>query len=300
MKWIIYALFLVSSLSAFGATEIILSSKIKKKFKNSIIHDLEVLDNFEFRSVADIKTLRVLGIAELNSDTVGTWLNQRVKYIVEENAFSKKKLHVEKYHVQYPNSQPQPFSSKEEQDGDELEEISSIIMTNIGAEIYMQGKNQHQLYGVKIPQSKPHKPIYVRLDTPRAGILQIGAGLFSANLAINRMDENAVANSIMRLAFYFHEGRHSDGHGTGLGFTHSVCPKGHDYENEFACDESLNGAYSVGAAMAREMMMACNTNCSERDKEMLKIFLIDNYNRVQTKTHLNTAAKYWDPTPEKL
>jgi hypothetical protein len=130
--------------------------------------------------------------------------------------------------------------------------------------------------------------------------LQIGAGLFASELAINRIDENAVANSIMRLSFIFHEARHSDGNGPSLGFTHSLCPKGHDYENELACDESLNGAYSVGASMAREMMMACQDNCSERDKEMLKIFILDSYNRIQTKTHLNTNTKYWNATPEKI
>lgn len=285
--------------SAFGASDIILSNKIKSTQQKKITQDLELLDNFQFRDQADLKTLRVLGLSELNAATANEWLHDRVKYIVEEKVSLKKLLYVELRNIDYPNSQTQLFSASDLMSNNQ--DISSFItMTNIGAEAYLRGKAEHKIYGMKIKQTRPRKTIQVRVDSPRVGVLQIGTGLFSPDLAINRNDPNAIANSIFRLAFFFHEARHSDGNGASLGFTHSSCPAGHDYEDELACDESLNGSYTVGAVMAREMMLACKDNCSERDKEMLKIFIIDNYNRVQTKTHLNSNAKYLDATPEKL
>lgn len=300
MNKISYLIILVlTSFNAFSASNIILSNKIKPKLQNIITRDLELLENFQFRGQADLKTLRVLGMSYLNAITASEWLNDRVKYVVEEKVSLKKLLHVELKNVDYPNAESQLFSSAGSTTSNH--NISSFItMSNIGAEAYIQGKAGRKLYGMKITQARLSKTIRVRIDSPRAGVLQIGAGLFSPELSINRIDPNAISNSIFRLAFFFHEARHSDGQGTSLGFTHSACPAGHDYENELACDESLNGSYSVGAVMAREMMLTCNDNCSERDKEMLKIFIIDNYNRVQAKTHLNTNPRYRDATPEKL
>lgn len=300
MNKISYLIILVlTSFSVYGASDIILSNKIKPKLQNIINRDLDLLENFQFRDQADLKTLRVLGMSNLNAMTANEWLNDRVKYVVEEKISLKKLLYVELKNIDYPNSESQLLPSAGAATSNQ--DISSFItMTNIGAEAYIQGKAGHKLYGMKISQARPKKAIRIRIDSPRAGVLQIGAGLFSPELSINRIDPNAISNSIFRLSFFFHEARHSDGKGASLGFTHSVCPSGHDYEDEMACDESLNGSYSVGAVMAREMMLACKDNCSERDKEMLKIFIIDNYNRIQTKTHLNTNAKYLDTTPENI
>lgn len=300
MEKLAYIFVLVlTSISAFGASDIVLSNKIKPALRDRITRDLSVLDDLQFRAQVDLKTLNIMEMTELNSTTVTDWLNERVKYIVDEKTKTKNMLVVEQENVDYPNADDQLFSSVTATAKD-TDTNSLISMTNIGAETYITGKAKHQLYRMDIKQKKPLKTFHLRVDSPRAGILQIGAVLFSPQLSINRMDPDAFANSIFRLAFMFHEARHSDGQGSSLGFAHSVCPRGHDYENELACDESLNGAYSVGAAMAKQMMLGCGENCSERDKEMLKIFIIDNYNRVQTKTHLNTDAKFWNTSPEKL
>jgi hypothetical protein len=285
------------SFSAQATSVVVLSNKIKPQLQNKINQDLAILDAFPFRQTIDLKTSRVLGIPNSTNEVFGAWLNKRVKYIIEENLVTKKTVSVEQENVDYPTPLTKLYSQT---DLNKQATASVVMMGNIGSQYYIEGKNQHKLFALKVSQQSPKKPILVPIDSPRAGVLQIGAALFAPQLAINRIDDKALANSILRLSFYFHEARHSDGNGTSLGFAHSICPQGHDYENEFACDESLNGAYSVGAAIAREMVMACDTGCSERDKEMLKIFILDNYNRLQVKTHLNTPAKYWDPTPEKL
>ena len=81
---------------------------------------------------------------------------------------------------------------------------------------------------------------------------------------------------------------------------HMTCPKGHDYEGQPACDESLNGPYTVGALMMTEMAKACEENCSEKDKSTLKMLVLDSANRIMATTHRDEAATDWDATPERV
>ncbi len=289
-------IFLFSGFIGFQAsanTDILISPKIKSSQKNIINKDLDILNNYSFRENKDLKTKRVLGLKDFNTITATRWLNNRVKYIVDSD-----KINIEQTNVDYPTPLTQPFSDIATETDSILP--SFVTMSNLGAATYLLGKANHSLYNIKFSRGILKKPLVLRIDSPRVGILQLGEGLFSPGLAINRIDPNAIANTILRLSFIFHEARHSDGNGESLGFTHSVCPHGHDYENEIACDESLNGAYSVGAVIAKEMLMSCGEDCTERDKEMLKIFILDNYGRIQTKTHQGLSPKYWDTTPEKL
>ena len=286
------------------AHEINISKNIKPELSNLLEKDLVVLENLTFRPNPDPKALLILNIDQLTNASVEDWLHTRVKYIIEENAFSgfwarlTRTLFVEQSNVIYPNANIIPANTNNNVGTNPSK--SSITMTNVGAAYYIQGKSEHKLYGIKFSDRDSNKTIPLRIDSPRAGILQIGAGLFDPHLAINRTEPNAIANSIFRLSFLLHEARHSDGHGPSLGFTHSLCPKGHDYEGELACDESLNGAYSVGAYLAREMMLACDDQCSDRDKEMLKIFIIDNLNRIQNKTTTGQNSTNWDISPEEI
>ncbi len=303
MRKLLASLLLVLvSFSAIATTDIIFSKNIKPNQREILSRDLTFLENYVFRTNPDIKTLKILGIDQLNSETLVSWLNDRIKYIIEEDAFKtsnillKKSLFVERENVTYPNVK----SRTDTQNSTNAKSNSRVTMTNVSAEYYIKGKKESKLYGVKITPSNSNKSISVRIDSPRAGIIRIGTGLFASDLAINRLDPHAYANSIKRLSVLFHEARHSDGNGDSLGFTHSVCPPGHDYQGELACDTSANGAYATGASIARELMLACNDQCTDRDLDMLKIFIMDNYNRIQTKV-LNTQNNlYLDTTPEEI
>ena len=179
-------------------------------------------------------------------------------------------------------------------------EKAMTVMSNIGSALYMGGKNKRQIFNMKISRGLMRSAEKVSVISPRAGIIQIGEGLFAPELTINKDAPDAMINSIFRLSTFFHEARHSDGNGTSLAFSHAICPKGHAYEDEAACDESLNGSYTVGAVMLMEMAQGCGENCSEREKEILKVLILDDASRILKITHKGEVATDWDATPESL
>lgn len=100
---------------------------------------------------------------------------------------------------------------------------------------------------------------------------------------MNKIDESAMANSLGRMAVFFHEARHSDGNGKSLGFFHAVCPSGHDFQGSYACDRNLNGPYSIGAQMMKEFIKNCD-ECSVSEKEQMRLRYLDSMNRVLDNT----------------
>ena len=306
MKSFIILAFLVSA-SVANTSEIILSSKIDKGFKAKIERDLSILDKMNFQP-SNPKTLQVLGLSHLDTASVSNWLYERVKYIIEEDALNSKKLiarsplYVEEKNASYPNTSPN-YNPHTDLGNEPLiieKKDPPIVMKNLGSGIYIIGKSDSTLYGLKIPNGKFKKAIKVKIDSPRAGVIQIGEMLFKRVLSINNEDENAYSNSINRIGSFFHEARHSDGNGPSLGFSHSICPKDHEYAGHPACDEHLNGSYAVGALMQVEMIKSCEDNCSEREKETLKLVAIDNFQRVMLVKKDGSETTDWDSRPESL
>lgn len=302
-----------AALNVTSASEIMLSKAIKSELRQKIEHDLDVIENFKFTERASSQTLRTLGIISLNSASATEWLNKRVSYIISENALSvfnllvKRVIYVERKDVDFPNAGIIPYSI-DEGTSKNITEISNglnaeegfTVMSNIGTALYLSGKNERQVYGIKVSRGFLRKSERVAVNSPRAGIIQIGEGLFAPELTVNRENTDALSNSIFRLGTFFHEARHSDGNGKSLGFMHATCPAKHDYEGQPACDENLNGPYTVGALMMTEMTKSCDDNCSEKDKQTLKLLILDSANRILTKTHKREKATAWDATPESL
>ena len=52
--------------------------------------------------------------------------------------------------------------------------------------------------------------------------------------------------------------------------------------------------------MMAEMAKACEDNCSLKDKEALRILIIDSASRILQTTHKGEVSKDWDATPESL
>lgn len=323
---------LLATTTLTNASDIVLSKGIKSKLRDNIERDLSALDNLKFKQ-ANPESLKVMGLTSLSAQSASKWLEQRVNYVVDENAISvlklliKKVIFVEREGVTFPNAHVIPYAldpvnkipaqtaitdvpglwPEIEKDGvvtdkkdSDDEEKGFVVMSNIGAALYMGGKQQNQVYGMKISRGLFKSPLKALAESPRVGIIQIGEGLFMKELTLNNQNPNSVANSINRLATFFHEARHSDGNGSSLGFAHSNCPTGHDYAGSAACDENLNGPYTVGATMALEMLKGCEDSCTEREKEMLKLVVLDSKNRIMTKTHKGSPAIFWDGTPESL
>ena len=266
-----------------------------------------VLENLNFQDPSPL-TLEVMDLKSLNSLSALEWLNNRVKYIIEEDAFDSKKqifsrvIKIEQENVVYPNEKilPYTYSSINQNIAASKKSDSMVVMSNVSAILYSDGKSKNTLYSMKIPNGVLKKSIKVVLNSPRSGVIRIGEGLFHNILSINSQNEDAFSNSINRLSTFFHEARHSDGNAASLSFFHTKCPQGHSYANEYACDENINGPYTIGALMTIEMLKACKDNCAENEKEVLKLVALDSFQRVIHTTKKGTPAKDWDATPERL
>ena len=313
MKNVILTTVLVASSTFSYGSEITLSKGIKENLRDKIEKDLSVIDNIKFQSLSSPQKLKeVMGISSLNSSTANEWLNQRVNYVISENALSlfslliKRVIYKDRENVDFPNADVIPYSL----DKDASKTLSAIstdspekamtVMSNIGSALYYGGKSDKTVYGMRISRGFLKASEKVAVNSPRVGIIQIGEGLFSPDLMINKENANAFSNTIFRLGTFFHEARHSDGNGKSLGFMHATCPKGHDYEGKAACDENLNGPYSVGSLMMAEMAHACEDSCSEKEKQVLKLMVLDSANRIQLTTHKGEKSTIWDATPESL
>ena len=312
-KLIITGLILATSSTVVSASDILLSKSIKPDLRSKIERDLSLIESYKFSTKASDITLKVMAVDKLNAETATAWLNKRVSYVVSENALSvfnlmiKRIIYVDRKDIDFPNSDVIPYSMENYIQKNFVElssglnaETSFTVMSNIGSALYMGGKKERQVYGMKISRGLLKSAEKVNITSPRAGIIQIGEGLFAPDLTVNSENPDALANSIFRLGTFFHEARHSDGNGKSLGFTHTNCPVGHDYAGQPACDENLNGPYTVGTLMMAEMAKACEDNCSLKDKEALRILIIDSASRILQTTHKGEVSKDWDATPESL
>lgn len=310
MKTFIMATLLASSVLV-QANDIILSEKIKNSYRTKLERDMSVLENLKLKT-ATPRTLEVMGISTLNATTASKWLNDRVNYVIEEDALSivklllKRTIYVEQSNISFPNAEILPYSQDPKYQLlkapllTQKDSGSITVMSNIGAALYMAGKSSNNLYGIKISRGLLKRQIKVAVDSPRAGVIQVGEGLFHRSFSINSQNENSFSNSLNRLATFFHEARHSDGNAASLSFAHSKCPATHDLAGKDACDESLNGPYTIGYLMTIEMIKSCDENCSEREKEILKLTALDSAGRIMNNTKKGTPATDWDPSPESL
>jgi hypothetical protein len=153
---------------------------------------------------------------------------------------------------------------------------SKALMSNIGAAWYAEAKARNSLATFHFHHDKKNVE-EITIKSPRVGLVLIGKSTFDLDIG------RSYANSLARLILLIHEARHSDGHQKSLGFFHVACPKGHDYAGQFACDNNRNGAYAVGAQIAREFRKNCSS-CSVGEKEALRLIEIDSRSRVLEKT----------------
>ncbi len=160
-----------------------------------------------------------------------------------------------------------------------------VAMFNVGAAIYITGKQYNTLIGLRVPGVE--NP--VAIHSPRTGVIQVGEALFDLHTG-----GSGEADAYWRLGVFFHEARHSDGHGDTLAFTHVTCPAGHPYEGAYACDDNVNGPYAIESRLIHAFNASCKT-CNEKDKFVLLMQEADDLSRVVCD---GSASCLWDPTPE--
>lgn len=221
----------------------------------------------------------VTGMPSVDGPHMYNWLYNRVKYIIGEDyhIWHRRNALTRRWH-KFPNTPLPPFMTKS------LESFYGVvIMSNTGAELYLRGKRDKILRGIKLDR----KDVYA--TSPRVGILQVGAGLFRESFQINT-ELNSEANKIKRLATLFHEARHSDGHSEHIGFHHDKCPSGHPLSGLNACETSANGAYTTEAVATKTLLLNCHS-CSQEDTTKLQAAVADAYSRVILVSHMKTEAQ---------
>lgn len=229
---------------------------------NALKNDLIYLYKTPFK-VIDQDFKRVSEIKKVDGPNMYNWILNRVKHIVGESYQLNSRNVVSQKGHKFPNTPLPDLSARQS---------AMVIMSNIGSAIYLSGKIEDVLYGLRLDEG------VVLGKSTRIGVLQVGEGLFHKNLLVNKNSLSS-ANSISRLGTLFHEARHSDGNSEHTGFIHDKCPSGHAYAGLAACEASSNGSYSVGAYSERNLLKNCST-CSIEDKTIINSMIADNLNRI--------------------
>jgi len=260
-----------------GAEQIFLSKNIDKHQRKTLSRDLDQLKSMRFGAAADPLTLKVMGLEDVNTSSLLDWLSDRVSVVIEDVDVDKLNLKAKRF-FNYPrNAEPtieKPLVAPST--GGVSKGVT--VMSNIGTGLYFAGKSSQQLFTLKVKSGFLSSKSF-DIKSPRTGVIQIGEGLFLKKYLMNKENELAPANSLGRMAVFFHEARHSDGNGESLGFFHAVCPTDHDFAGVHACDRNLNGPYTVGAQIIKEFINNCD-QCSVSEKEQMRLRYIDSLNRV--------------------
>ncbi|EPZ49822.1 hypothetical protein M902_0785 [Bacteriovorax sp. BAL6_X] len=266
------ALISITSQAAERFGGIYFDSSIPANQVFSLKEDLTYLYQSDFENLDSDFSL-FFELEEVNGPTLYNWIFNRVKYIVGQDYRIRGRNYVTKRGYEFPAT-PLPGSSSF-QNTDAFGGV--VVMSNIGAGLYLSGKKSKLLKGAKINRQK------VFATSPRVGILQIGEGLFLNSILIN--DEiNSEANKIKRLGTLFHEARHSDGNSEHVGFNHHTCPEGHTLYGFSACEMYGNGSYQLEAIATKNLLANCLT-CSVEDKTKLEASIADGFDRVLTVSH---------------
>lgn len=270
-------IFLLFIQVAQSADTLVFSEKVKRSHKKAIKNDLKWFKSLKFKNQADPRTLAILELESLNRQTLEKWLFERVQYIFDRKELTEfdlnRRLEVERPLYEYPFGDVFP---SEILGNNYIDSRSNgTVMTNVGTGLYLSGKIEQTLLSLKMKDDQKNERKII-INTPRQGLVRLGKAFW---LGASHRERENVEYKALRMANLFHEARHSDGHGESLGFLHSICPEGHDFEGERACDSSTNGPYSVDAYLTYEMAFNCN-ECDIEVREILKIRVLDSLSRV--------------------
>jgi hypothetical protein len=286
---------------------------VKEEQASTLRRDLEFLGRIQYQdNQADRETAGLMGIrGRLSAASLSGWLDARVSTVLSEDLKIEESLLVSRVKPIYPEpgvfppretppapKPAPPAPSREPPSGSSEDSRPKIVMSNLGAGLYMMGKQRNILLALKKGDGK-----IVPVVSPRTGLIQIGEGLFFKKFQVNQENVQAPANSISRLATLFHEARHSDGHGATLAFGHAYCPEGHAYAGYPACDKNLNGPYTIGAQILKTLAQGCG-DCSVREKAILKAMEADARSRIlrlyRDPKGNPVNATHWSDRPEQV
>jgi hypothetical protein len=258
------------------------SSEVPLEQYQQLVLDWAALTQVHFAN-PDPVMLQMMKIPDGSSASLLGWLQDRIHVVVSEKFSMTNSREIIQTHIPYPNEgsptyedEWQPPDAPPGPPGSPKPPVHHFytVMSNIGAAIYDGGVTMQTLFGLQVPGVG-----LVPVPTPRAGIIQIGAGLFAKDLFVLKgLPENSIVRQIFRISTFFHEARHSDGHGVSRSFFHATCPRG-DFAGQAACDRNLNGPYALEASVERSFYKNCST-CTVQESEVLKAMALDSASRV--------------------
>lgn len=271
MKSLLIGTCLVLSFSVAKANYMSFASDVPSDQKKLLNSDLDLLKSVSFTDESN-EAVNIFK-TPINGTNLELWLAQRSKIIVPESfELSESTIKVLDRNYAFPNFEmPELKAGKSTVPGGSVK----TVMSNIGSALYLISKKSSALLGVEVNGVGK-----IAGTTPRIGLIKIGDGMFMPLMRKSGgTDFQSYANSLSRLSVFFHESRHSDGNGKSLGFVHAICPEGHNYAGYNACDENLNGPYTIGAIFTKSTVNNCE-KCSEGEKEALRNQYADSFNRV--------------------
>jgi hypothetical protein len=252
----------------------------------------DALKRFDFSPKNTAAIRRIMGIREVNEASLLAWLDDRVQAVVGESYDIDDHLIRQDRCYRYAEGGVLPeLEQIAVETGDSSERVA-IVMRNVGVSAYYDAKRSDRLTYTEIPGIGK-----LPITSPRVGIIQIGESLFDPDNQTSPKRPEAAGNSVYMLSSFFHEARHSDGHGKTMGFFHAACPKGHSLEGTLSCDRSLNGPYAVDAAMTEAMLRGC-PDCTASDREQLRTMIADYHNRILPRRLDGKRVRFEDDAPE--
>ncbi|MCC2678460.1 MAG: hypothetical protein K0R29_1036 [Pseudobdellovibrio sp.] len=266
-----------------GSLPFLFSADLPAQQKQTVLADLAALNRLQFKD-SDGRAALLFGTS-MNSENLKQWLAARSQYIVSENFNYSASVKVVTPNFIYPNADVLPYREVAPPPRRQNEPSRIVtVMTNVGAQVYIQGKKSKSLMSADIAGIGT-----VNITSPRTGLFKIGAGLFTS-LISDSGSYISFGNSLRRLAVYFHEARHSDGNGKSLGFLHAPCPENKGaLAGHYACDRNQNGPYTIEGTFLRSALDNCK-DCSRREKEAIRNIYADKFNRVVTTGTVTGAA----------
>lgn len=241
-------------------------SQVSLKFDDSVTSeqrklfegDLAVLDTLSPTTSRDTK---LMDISDFSAPTLAAWLTHRAKAIVGPTYNLDRNIGVLRTAVPYL---PRPVAIELENRGE-----GKIMMANLGAAVYMAGKKEKWVLGMKVAGDT------LTVTSPRVGVFQVHE-LFK--LKVLGAPADAKVNSLVRLSILFHEARHSDGNGEATGLPHAICASG-DYQGQPACERYAQGPYVVSRITTERFLEACS-DCTSGEKEALTLMIADYQSRL--------------------
>jgi len=258
-------------------------SSVPEDQRTLIDDDLSALASMQISSQYTADDKKLVGIEDFSATSMSNWLRERIKIITGESfSYGTQTVEVAL------NSNQKPILYASTSSADTIVTAATTIMFNLGAKLYLEGLNASTLKYLYLSESP------TAIKTPRTGIVQIGAGLFTVNRLNSVSDLKALPNRLVRLATLFHEARHSDGNGDHVAFPHAKCSASDNrFANEYACEQFWNGPYQTEAVVLTRFYYSCSS-CSNTELSGINKFITDSYSRLQSN------SPYKDPKPESL